>query len=87
MMSNPEQYVHKHTLPSGYSGGFGIPMPPEGEPCSLCGERPGQPHQCLMDGRAHGHGMTHIPTESGRRSRPEWLCCSCIDSLILGIKP
>ena len=68
-----EAMNHVHTYPSGYSGGFGIPMP-EGEPCEGCGERPGRPHQCPADGAAHGHGMIHTKEHHLR-----WVCCECLD--------
>lgn len=60
--------------PLGVSGGFGI-VEPAGEPCEDCGERPGVPHGCIMDGGSHGHGMTHV--HDGNDTPLRWLCDVC----------
>lgn len=72
---------HVHTNPSGYSGGFGIPMP-AGDPCNNCGERTGVAHQCPADGRAHGHGMIH-----NKDHHLTWVCCECYDAEVVRLCP
>lgn len=50
---------------------------PVGEPCEVCGQRPGQRQKCILDGAHHRHGMTHWPGPSFNELK--WVCNSCLD--------
>jgi hypothetical protein len=49
---------------------------PAGEPCEVCGERPGRPQQCPGDRAYHRHGRVHT-LDDGLL----WVCELCLPAI------